>query len=104
MYILTSEQQPHLNTPTHLPLFASCQNARRSQHSPLGCMLLLFVCRKLGIQTLVCMGGFKNRRQEIAWEGETLELDETFFEHGTLYEIECETVGMEVLGGLLAAG
>lgn len=38
------------------------------------------------------MGGFRNRRQEYAWEGCTLELDETYFEHGTLYEIECETV------------
>jgi hypothetical protein len=40
----------------------------------------------------VCIGGFRNRRQEYEWEGVVLELDETYFEHGTLYEIECETV------------
>jgi hypothetical protein len=39
------------------------------------------------------MGGFKNQREVFSWEGETLELDETKYEHGTLYEIECETVG-----------
>lgn len=49
-------------------------------------------CSKLGLKDLVCMGGFRNRRQEYAWEGVVLEVDETYFEHGTLYEIECETV------------
>lgn len=101
LYIGTSLPQRNSLASTHLSLFASCYNAKRSQHSPPGCMLRSFVCRKLGIQNLVCMGGFKNRRQEIAWEGETLELDETFFERGTLYEIECETVGMEVWGAWL---
>jgi hypothetical protein len=38
------------------------------------------------------MGGFKNQREVFTWEGETLEVDETKYEHGTLYEIECETV------------
>ena len=51
--------------------------------------------RKTGIHSLVCLGGFRNLRQEYAWEGLTLELDETFFKQGTLYEIECETVGGE---------
>jgi hypothetical protein len=40
----------------------------------------------------VCLGGFENQRQEYAWQGHTLELDETRYEWGTLYELECETV------------
>ena len=48
--------------------------------------------RKTGFAELVCSGGFRNRRQVYSWEGFTLELDETRFEHGTLYEIEVETV------------
>lgn len=44
------------------------------------------------MQRLVCMGGFKNQRDVFEWEGETLELDQTMYEWGTLYEIEVETV------------
>jgi hypothetical protein len=62
-------------------------------HQPLLFFQPCTPCRKLGLSDLVCMGGFRNRRQEYAWEGCMLELDETYFEHGTLYEIECETVG-----------
>lgn len=40
---------------------------------------------------LVCLGGFRNVRQEFAWEGQTIELDETQYDWGTLYELECET-------------
>ena len=50
------------------------------------------------------MGGFRNRRQEYSWEGETLELDETYFDHGTLYEIECETVRRRAHGAGGLAG
>jgi len=50
------------------------------------------IFRKTGFTELVCSGGFRNRRQVYDWEGFTLELDETRFEHGTLYEIEVETV------------
>lgn len=50
---------------------------------------------KWQLQALRCMGGFRNLRQEYLWEGETLELDETYFEHGTLWEIECETADPE---------
>lgn len=39
------------------------------------------------------LGSFKNVRTEFSWEGHTLELDETAFQHGTLYELECESVG-----------
>lgn len=46
----------------------------------------------MGIQHLACMGGFKNQRDVFSWEGETLELDQTLYDWGTLYEIEVETV------------
>ncbi|KAF5841326.1 CYTH-like domain-containing protein [Dunaliella salina] len=52
---------------------------------------------KLGIQHLVGMGGFGNQRDVFQWEGETLELDQTSYEWGTMYEIEVETVNPEVL-------
>ncbi|XP_021757854.1 triphosphate tunel metalloenzyme 3-like [Chenopodium quinoa] len=39
----------------------------------------------------VCLGGFKNVRGVYEWKGLTLELDETLFDFGTLYEIECES-------------
>lgn len=46
--------------------------------------------------SLVALGGFQNQRDVYEWEGHTLELDETKFEHGTLYEIEVETVRLVV--------
>lgn len=54
--------------------------------------LVLAVCSKLGVQSLVSLGGFKNVRQDFSWEGFKLELDETQFDWGTVYEIEVETV------------
>ncbi|KAL2929812.1 Triphosphate tunel metalloenzyme 3 [Bienertia sinuspersici] len=39
----------------------------------------------------VCLGGFKNVRGVYGWKGLKLELDETLFDFGTLYEIECES-------------
>ncbi|MEW5302618.1 MAG: hypothetical protein WDW38_008027 [Sanguina aurantia] len=53
--------------------------------------LLATTASAQGITSLVCLGGFKNQRQVYAWQEETIELDETKFEWGTLYEIECET-------------
>ena len=50
---------------------------------------------------LVCLGGFENVRQEFEWEGVLLELDETKYEWGTLYELECETVRRVAPGGRL---
>ena len=44
------------------------------------------------MRELVCLGGFRNLRRDYAWEGFKLELDETQFEWGTVYEIEVETV------------
>lgn len=40
---------------------------------------------------LVCLGGFKNLRQDYNYEGLKMELDETSYEWGTCYEIEIET-------------
>ena len=44
------------------------------------------------MQHLKCLGGFKNERMDFDWEGFKLELDETQFDWGTVYEIEVETV------------
>ena len=40
----------------------------------------------------MCLGGFRNLRRDYSWEGFKLELDETQFEWGTVFEIEVETV------------
>ncbi|CAK9146271.1 unnamed protein product [Ilex paraguariensis] len=40
---------------------------------------------------LVCLGGFRNVRAVYDWNGLKLELDETHYEFGTSYEIECES-------------
>lgn len=41
---------------------------------------------------LKSLGGFKNVRSDFDFEGFKLELDETQFDWGTVYEIEVETV------------
>jgi uncharacterized protein YjbK len=40
---------------------------------------------------LVCLGGFRNIRQDYDYEGLKLELDHTIYEWGECYEIEIET-------------
>ena len=40
---------------------------------------------------LVGLGGFGNLRSVYDWKGLKLEVDETKFDFGTLYEIECES-------------
>ncbi|KAL6752361.1 CYTH-like domain-containing protein [Haematococcus lacustris] len=53
---------------------------------------------KLGLRSsLVCLGGFRNQREVVGWEGEVLELDQTSYEWGSLFEIECETVHPEAV-------
>jgi len=47
--------------------------------------------RDLKPKHLVCLGGFKNMRQDYNYEGLKMELDETSYEWGTCYEIEIET-------------
>lgn len=57
------------------------------------------MCSKYGLSELVCLGGFDNTRQEVSWQGFTLELDETKYPWGTLYELEAETVGWQGMAG-----
>lgn len=52
--------------------------------------------RELKPKHLVCLGGFKNLRQDYNYEGLKMELDETSYEWGTCYEIEIETVSHRV--------
>ncbi|CAN0907415.1 Triphosphate tunnel metalloenzyme 3 [Linum grandiflorum] len=40
---------------------------------------------------LICLGGFRNVRQVFEWKGLILELDETLYDFGTSYEVECES-------------
>ncbi|XP_057968841.1 triphosphate tunnel metalloenzyme 3 [Malania oleifera] len=49
----------------------------------------------------VCLGGFKNVRDVYEWKGLKLELDETKYEFGTCYEIECESADPEGVKKLL---
>lgn len=44
------------------------------------------------MKDLVALGGFENVRRDYDFHGYKLELDETKYEWGTLYEIEIETV------------
>lgn len=48
--------------------------------------------RQYDLLSLISLGGFNNTRQEVQWHGFTLELDETVYPWGTLYELEAETV------------
>eukprot|EP00878_Enallax_costatus_P005718 GHUV01005996.1.p1 GENE.GHUV01005996.1~~GHUV01005996.1.p1 ORF type:complete len:199 (+),score=59.12 GHUV01005996.1:362-958(+) len=53
--------------------------------------LLQNMAKQFEVSSLICLGGFNNSRQEIQWHGFTLELDETTYPWGTLYELEAET-------------
>lgn len=55
--------------------------------------ILKRVFEEIGVNgEFVCLGGFRNVRAVYKWdEGLILELDETQYEFGTSYEIECET-------------
>ena len=46
---------------------------------------------EFGVDELVCLGGFKNVRGVYDWKGLKLELDETTYDFGVSYEIECES-------------
>ena len=52
-------------------------------------------CRQHSVQGLSCLGGFRNERKDFNWESLKLELDKTMFAHGTLYEVEVETVRLQ---------
>ena len=45
----------------------------------------------MSVDRLVALGGFTNIRKVVPWRGETLEIDETRYDWGTVCEIECET-------------
>ncbi|AES91675.1 putative hydrolase [Medicago truncatula] len=45
----------------------------------------------VGENGFVGLGGFKNVRNVYDWKGLKLEVDETHFDFGTLFEIECES-------------
>ncbi|KAL5574536.1 hypothetical protein UlMin_016235 [Ulmus minor] len=46
----------------------------------------------VGEDGLVCLGGFRNVRSVFDWKGLKLELDETKYDFGTNYELECESL------------
>ncbi|XVF74781.1 hypothetical protein PTKIN_Ptkin13bG0139300 [Pterospermum kingtungense] len=50
---------------------------------------------EFGVDDLVCLGGFKNVRGVYDWKGLKLELDETIYDFGVSYEIECESTEPE---------
>ncbi|KAK9862383.1 hypothetical protein WJX84_002438 [Apatococcus fuscideae] len=50
-----------------------------------------------GVGSFKCLGGFRNIRDEYDYEGFVLELDETIYPWGTVYEIEVETEDPETL-------
>ena len=58
------------------------------------------LCRQFNLKELVCQGGFRNVRKDFDWTSLKLELDETIFDWGTLYEIEVETVRLYILSWL----
>ncbi|XP_061350819.1 triphosphate tunnel metalloenzyme 3 isoform X3 [Gastrolobium bilobum] len=49
----------------------------------------------VGENGFVGLGGFENVRSVYEWKGLKLEVDETKFDFGTLYEIECESTDPE---------
>ncbi|TKY64921.1 Triphosphate tunel metalloenzyme 3 [Spatholobus suberectus] len=46
---------------------------------------------RVGENGVVCLGGFRNVRAVHQWKGLKLELDETNYDFGTSYELECES-------------
>ncbi|KAK3411082.1 triphosphate tunnel metalloenzyme 3 isoform X1 [Eucalyptus grandis] len=53
------------------------------------------VREEYNVKGLVCLGGFRNVRAVYDWKGLKLELDETVYDFGTSYEIECESAEPE---------
>ncbi|XP_050135944.1 triphosphate tunnel metalloenzyme 3-like [Malus sylvestris] len=44
-----------------------------------------------GGQGFVCLGGFRNVRGVYKWKGLKIEVDESIYDFGTCYELECES-------------
>ena len=55
----------------------------------------LHMCRKNDVKALRCLGGFRNERSDYDWNGHKIELDKTMFPHGTVFEVEVETVSLD---------
>lgn len=53
--------------------------------------LMKHIRRTFNPESFLCMGGFRNTRNVYNWNGHKLELDETLYDFGTMYELECET-------------
>lgn len=49
----------------------------------------------VGVHGFVCLGGFRNVRGVYEWNGLKLELDESNYDFGTCYELECESLNPE---------
>eukprot|EP00253_Pinus_taeda_P027114 PITA_27114 len=57
----------------------------------LECGIVKRVLAEYGCKGFVCLGGFRNVRGVFDWQGLKIELDETQYDFGTCYEIECES-------------
>ncbi|XP_059286020.1 triphosphate tunnel metalloenzyme 3 isoform X2 [Lycium ferocissimum] len=57
----------------------------------------------VGEEGFIGLGGFKNVRNVFEWNGVELEVDETMYEFGTCYEIECESLEPEKVKAMIEA-
>ncbi|CAK9147612.1 unnamed protein product [Ilex paraguariensis] len=55
----------------------------------------------IGEDGFVGLGGFRNVRNVFGWNGVKLEVDETMYEFGTFYEVECESTEPEKVKGMI---
>ncbi|GAV85789.1 CYTH domain-containing protein [Cephalotus follicularis] len=61
-----------------------------------GSMIMRRVKEEFGVRDgFLCLGGFRNVRGVYEWRGLKLEIDETIYDFGTCYEVECESVEPE---------
>lgn len=63
--------------------------------------ILKRVREEFGCKDFICLGGFRNVRAVHDWKGNKLELDETQYDFGTSYELECESTDPETVKKLL---
>ncbi|KAK4375580.1 hypothetical protein RND71_006257 [Anisodus tanguticus] len=55
----------------------------------------------VGEEGFIGLGGFKNVRNVFEWNGVELEVDETMYDFGTCYEIECESLEPEKVKAMI---
>ncbi|XP_057966784.1 triphosphate tunnel metalloenzyme 3-like [Malania oleifera] len=79
------------------PLIGRACVADPSRFASVESKILKRVREEYGIEGdgLMCLGGFRNVRAVYQWNGLKLELDETKFDFGICYEIECESADPE---------